>query len=152
MLERPRCLAQWKMSRYERDRNFSPGQTHREIFDAAALGKKFRLSWKLETHFVHPGFVNRTGYDCIKLTAPSQGDRFLQRGGSSARSFARWLSWLAIRIFADDLVSCRFRNSVGPQGEIDNLRPDPGAIAQRDADAWMHRAASSALGRVASNC
>ena len=104
MLERGRGLAQWKVRRDERDGHFSAGQTHREIFDATALGKKFRLSWKLETHFVHPGFVNRAGYDCIELTAPGQGDRFFQRGGSSARSFTRWLSWLAIRIFADDSV------------------------------------------------
>src|SRR4029434_8488681 len=71
----------------------------------------------------------------IELTAPGQGDRFFQRGGGSARGVTRWLSWLAIRIFADDLVSGRFRNPVRLQREIDNLGPDPGAIAQRDADA-----------------
>jgi hypothetical protein len=81
--------------------------------------------------------VNRAGYDCIELTAPSQGNCFFQRGGGRARSFTPWLSWLAIRIFADDFVSGRFRNSVRPQREIDNLRADPGAIAQRDADAWF---------------
>jgi len=102
--ESARGLAQWKVRRDERDGHFSTSQTHCEIFDAAALGKKFRLSWKLETHFVHPGFVNWAGYDCIELTAPSQGDRFLQCGGSSTRSFTRWLSWLTIRIFADDSV------------------------------------------------
>jgi hypothetical protein len=137
LLESARGLAQWKVRRDERDRHFSAGQTHCEIFDATALGKKFRLSWKLETHFVHPSFVNRAGYDCIELTASGQGDHFFQSGGGGARGFTRWLSWLAIRIFADDLVSGRFRNSVRPQCEIDNLRPDPGAIAQRNADTWF---------------
>jgi hypothetical protein len=137
LLERGRGLAQWKMCCDECDGHFSTSQTHCEIFDAAALGKKFRLSWKLETYFVHPGFVNRAGDDCIELTAPGQGDRFFQRRCGSARSFTRWLSWLAIGIFADDFVFGRFRNSVRPQREIDNLRPDPGAIAQRDPDAWF---------------
>jgi hypothetical protein len=105
LLERACCLAQWKVRCDERDSHFPTTETHCEISDATALGKKFRLSWKLETYFVHPGFVNRAGYDCIQLTAPSQGDCFFQRGASSARSFTRWLSWLAIRIFADDLVS-----------------------------------------------
>ena len=62
----------------ERDGHFSAGQTHCEIFDATALGKKFRLSWKLEAHLVHPGFVNRAGYDCVELAAPGQSDRFFQ--------------------------------------------------------------------------
>src|SRR5205807_4303822 len=121
----------------ECDGHFSTSQTHCEIFDAAALGKKFRLSWKLETHFVHPGLVNWAGYDCGELTASGQGDCFFQRRGGGARSFTHWLCWLAIRIFTDDLVFGRFRNSVRRQREIDNLRPDPGAIAERDTDAWF---------------
>jgi hypothetical protein len=137
LLERACCLAQWKVSRDERDGHFSTGQTHCEIFDAAALGKKFRLSWKLEAHFVHPGFVNRAGYDCIEFTAPGKGNCFFQRGGSSARGFGGGTSWLAIGIFADDFVSGRFRNLVRTQREIDNLRPDPGAVSQRYADTWF---------------
>jgi len=90
--------------RDERDGHFSASQTHCEILDAATLGKKFRLSWKLEADFVHLRFVHWAGYDCIELTASSQGDRFFKRGRGCARSFTRWLSWLAIRIFADDRV------------------------------------------------
>src|SRR5882757_5033764 len=104
LLQRACGLAQWKVRCDKRDRNFSAGQTHGEIFDAATLGKKFRLSWKLEAHLVHPGFVNWAGYDCIELTAPSQRDRFFKAGCGGTRSFRRWLSWLACRIFADDLV------------------------------------------------
>src|SRR4029077_17335723 len=111
------------------DGHFSTSQTHCEIFDAAALGKKFRLSWKLETHFVHPGFVNRAGYDCIELTAPGQGNCFFQRRRGSARSFRCWLSWLAMRIFPDDLVFSGPCNEIGLQSEVHDLRPDAGAIA-----------------------
>jgi hypothetical protein len=128
--------------RNERDRDFSARQTHREIFDATALGKKFRLSGKLEAHFVHPGFVNWAGYDCIELAAPGQGNRFFQGSGGSARSFCSRPSWPRTGIFTDDFAFSGARNAIGVQSEIDNFRADPGAIAQRNADAWLHSASS----------
>ncbi|KAF5408224.1 MAG: hypothetical protein Udaeo2_16000 [Candidatus Udaeobacter sp.] len=137
MLERARGLAQGKVRGDERDRNFSAGKTHGEIFDATALGKKFRLSWKPEAHLVHPGFVNRAGYDCVELAAPGQGDRFFQGSCGSARSFCSRISWPRTGIFTDDFAFSGARNTIGVQSEIDNLRADPGAIAQRNADAWF---------------
>jgi hypothetical protein len=119
----------------ERDRDFATGQTHREIFDAATLGKKFRLSWEPEADFVHPRFVNRAGYDRIELTAPGQRDRFFQRGCGGARGFLRWLSWRATGILADNLAFSGPRNALGFQSEINNLGSDAGAIAKRDANA-----------------
>ena len=121
----------------KRDRDFSTGQTHREIFDTAALGKKFRLSWELEAHFVHPRFVNRAGYDCIELTAPRECDRFFERRRGGARSFGGRISWPRTGIFTDDFAFSGARNSIGVQSKIDNLRADPGTIAQRNPNAWL---------------
>src|SRR6266704_2419568 len=55
-------FAEWNVCCHERDREFSAGQTHCEIFHAAALGEKFGLPGKLKTHFVHPGLVNGPRY------------------------------------------------------------------------------------------
>ena len=85
-------VAQWNMGGNECDRDFSAGQTHREIFHAAALGEKFRLSGELETGCVHARLVNRAGHDGIEFTAPSERDRFLQRRSGRASSFKRRLA------------------------------------------------------------
>ena len=58
------------MSGDECDRDFSAGQTHREIFYAAALGEKLSLSRKLKASFVHSRLVNRSGHDRVEFTAP----------------------------------------------------------------------------------
>ena len=122
------------MRRHEPNRNFSAGQTHREIFDTAALGKKFGLAWEPETDFVHPGFVNGAGYNCIQLTAAGQRYRFFEGGCGGARSFLRWLAWLAIRVFADNPAFSGAGDAIGLQGKIDDLGSDTGAIAKRDSD------------------
>src|SRR5205807_10426226 len=130
-------LEQRKVRRDKRDRNFSACQTHCEILDAAALGKEFRLPWKLEAHLVHPGFVNGAGYDCIELTAPRECDRFFERRRGGARRFGSRISWPRTGIFTDDFAFSGARNSIGVQSKIDNLRADPGAIAQRNSNAWL---------------
>ena len=86
------------------DGDFSAGETHREIFDAAALSKKLGLPWELKTNFVHPGFVDRPGYNCIEIAPPRECHCFFERGRGSTRSFCSRLSRCAITIFADDLV------------------------------------------------
>src|SRR5438477_13103060 len=89
------------------DGDFSAGETHREIFDAAALSKKLGLPWELKTDFVHPGFVNRPGYNCIELAPPRECDCFFERSRSGTRRLRSRLSRPAIRIFADDpVVGC----------------------------------------------
>src|SRR5438093_8681611 len=140
LLECARNLAQWNVRGNERECEFSAGQTHCEIFDAASLGKKFRLSGEPEANVVHASFVNRPGYNCIELAAPRESNRFFERSRSGTRSFRGGMSWRAIRIFADDLVVGCLRNATGLQSKIDNLSSDPGAIAQRDANAWLRRA------------
>jgi hypothetical protein len=57
------------------------------------------------------------------------------------------MSQRAIRIFADDLVIGCTRNAIRLQSKIDNLRPDPGAIAQRDADARLRPSPAHARDR-----
>jgi hypothetical protein len=63
--------------RDERNGELFTCQTHREIFDTAALGKEFRLSGEPEADFVHPGLVYRSGYYGIELTAAGECDRLL---------------------------------------------------------------------------
>src|SRR5438876_2835842 len=66
------------------DCDFSAGQTHREVFHGAALGKKFGLSGKLEPRFVHPRFVNWSGHDPVQLAAPRAGTSFLNAAAGGA--------------------------------------------------------------------
>ena len=87
LLEGARDFAQRNVRRHQRDREFSASQTHREIFDAAALGKKFRLSREPESDFVHPRLVNRPGYDRIQLAASGECDSLFERSGGGPRSF-----------------------------------------------------------------
>ena len=124
----------------QRDRDFFGGQAHGEIFDAAALSKKFGLSWELETDVVHPRFVNRTGHDRIELTAPGECDRFFQSSGGSARSFNRRFARMAIWLPANDDVFGRIRDASRFQSEIDDLWPDAGAISECNSDARLSRA------------
>src|SRR5437899_8162625 len=105
------------------------------MLHAAEAGKKLLRSLTLQTLILQTGLVNWAEYDCISRTAPGQGNCFFQRGGSSARGLGGGTSRLATGIFADDFVFGRFRNSIRLQREIDNLRPDPGAIAQRNPNA-----------------
>ena len=65
----------------------------------------------------------------------AQRDRFFERGRGGARRFKRRLGRLALRSPADDDVIGRLGHASGCQSEIDNLRPDAGAIAEGDADA-----------------
>lgn len=87
-----RNFTQGNMGRHKRDRDFSAGQQHREIFYAAALGKEFGLSREFETGFVHPRFMNRAGHDCIELVASCARDCLFQRSGGRARRFDRRLA------------------------------------------------------------
>jgi hypothetical protein len=131
----------------QRDCDFSTGQAHREIFDPAALGEKFGLPWELETGVVHPGFVNRTGYYRIELATPGECDRFFKGSGGGTRRFRGGMSRRTGRIFADDFVLRGFRDPTRFQCRINNLRPDSGAIAQRDPDSRFHRAHAPARDR-----
>ena len=69
------------MSGDKRDGNFSAGKQHGEIFHAAAVGKKFRLSGKLETDLVHARFMDRSGHDGVDCSALRQRDGLFQRRG-----------------------------------------------------------------------
>ena len=101
MFESARNFAQRNMRGHERDRDFPAGQTHREIFHATALGKKFRLPGKLEPRFVHPRFVNGASHDCVNLAAARARDRFFERSRGPARSSNRRRTRFAIGLPAD---------------------------------------------------
>ena len=53
LLECARNLAQRNMRGDERDCDFSAGQAHCEIFDAAALSQKFGLPWEFKADFIY---------------------------------------------------------------------------------------------------
>ena len=123
------------MRRDERDGEFSACQTHREIFDAAALREKFRLPRESESDFIHSGLVNRPGHDGLELAAAGECDRLLERSCGGARSFRCRFAGLTIWLPAEDDVFSRIGNASRFQSELDNLRSDPGAIAKCDANA-----------------
>src|SRR5204863_6043412 len=74
------------------DGDFSTGQTHCEIFHAAAIGKKFRLSAKLEASVVHPSLVNWPGYDGIEFASARQRYGFFKSRRCGARGLNRRLA------------------------------------------------------------
>ena len=153
MLERACDLAQRNVRCDKRERNFSACQTHREILGVRHNARqKIPFARNLKPTSYIRALVNGTGYDCIELTAQRKCDRFLQCRRGSARTFGGRISWPGTGISTDDFTFNGARNAIGVQSEIDNFRADSCAISQRDADAWMHRAASSAPRRLASNC
>src|SRR5207247_10039171 len=113
---------------------------HPEIFDPAALGEEFGLSWELETGFVHTRLVNRPGHNRIELAASRECDRFFERSRCGTRGFDCRLAWFALRLPANGDVFGEIGNASCLQGEVDNLRPNPGAIGPRDSDARSCRA------------
>jgi hypothetical protein len=116
------------------DRDFATGQTHGEVLYATAVGEKFCLARKFETGFSHARFVDRTGDDGVQFSVPRQGHRFFERGRRSPRSFKRWLGRFALRWPSDDNIISRLGHAPAGESEINNLRADPGAIAECDAD------------------
>src|ERR1051325_5516507 len=130
------------MSRDERDRHFSAGQTHREIFHSAALREEFGLPGKLETRLVHSRFVNWPGDNRLNFATSNQGNSFFKCSGSGARGFNGRRARFALGLPADENILNRLRNTLGFQRAIDNLRPNAGAIAQSYADSqlptWTH--------------
>src|SRR5262249_6997898 len=104
LLQGARDFAQGNVRCDKRDREPSASQTHREIFYAAALREKFRLSREPESDFVHPGFVDRPGHDCIELATASECNGFFERSRGGARIFGSRFAKRAIGILADDMV------------------------------------------------
>src|ERR1041385_9352417 len=112
------------MSGDERNGEFCAGQTHGEIFYATALGKKFRLSGKPESDFVHPGFVNWPSHDSVEFAASSECHRLFERSGSGASSFRCWLATLTIWLAANDDVVGRIWNAPDRKSGVEGKSVD----------------------------
>src|SRR5215467_10865593 len=134
----------------KRDREFISSQTHGEIFYAAALGKKFRLSGEPEANFVHPGFVNWPSHKTIEFAASGECYRLLERRRSGASSFRCRLAGLTIGLAPDDDVLSRIGNAPRFQSKLNDLRSNSGAIAKCNSDPSIGRAPAHDRNRIGS--
>ena len=124
--------------------SFPPVRTHGEIFDAAALSEKFRLSRESESDFVHSRLVNRASHDGIELAAAGESDRLLERRCRGVRRFGSRFAGLTTWHSAEDNVFSRISGTRPISERLDNFRSDTGAIAKCDADAFRRYSCSCA--------
>src|SRR5205814_8124674 len=119
----------------ESNGQISASQTHGAIVHAVALRKKFRLPGEPESDFIQPGLVDWASHNRIEFPAAGECHRFFECSCGGARGFRCRLAGFTIWLAADDDVFSRIGNALRFQSELDNLRPDAGAVAKCDSDA-----------------
>ena len=92
------------MRRDQRDSNLAPGEAHRKIVYAAALGKELGLAGKGEPRGVQPSFRDGTSDDRLDFSGPGQRYRFLERFNSMLCRSKPGFSWCKCVASADDQI------------------------------------------------
>ena len=75
---------------HQSDGQFSAGQDHGKVFDAATLREKFGLAGKGKADLVHTRLVDGTSYDGLEPAVTGLRDCFLESVSGGTGRFGGW--------------------------------------------------------------
>ncbi len=132
--QEPGNISKRNVRRDESHRDPSASQTHGVIGDAAAHGKKFRLTGKRKSRFMHCSLGDGSGNHCLNLSRFRERNGLFQGANRMLGGGAHRLSRRE-RVCRSDYAALEASGErTALQGGAHDFRPDAGRISQGDPD------------------